>query len=252
MEEEKATSTSTTITSNPAKDMETKLFELRLKINQGRKANRAEAEEEWKRLSNRNRKNKKKEEEEVTKEDDEDFEEDKTADDKEKKDKKKKETTKKGEKDPAEMLLNQTAADAEWLAGKRERKEEIASTYGLSAFTSDAYFRAYDKRVSKLVNPNAATQHQEKEGVKSALELNPFDYGKVNTSTSDEAKERLKNDILEREDQRKKFSRRRMFTDTGDVDYINDKNAHFNKKLKRSFDKYTLEIRQNLERGTAI
>ncbi len=26
----------------------------------------------------------------------------------------------------------------------------------------------------------------------------------------------------------------------------------FNKKLARSFDKYTVEIRQNLERGTAL
>lgn len=37
-----------------------------------------------------------------------------------------------------------------------------------------------------------------------------------------------------------------------DVDFINDKNEAFNKKIKRSFDKYTVEIRQNLERGTAI
>ena len=57
------------------------------------------------------------------------------------------------------------------------------------------------------------------------------------------------NDKIERN---KKFSRRRTELDGADVDYINDRNAHFNKKIKRAFDKYTVEIRQNLERGTAL
>jgi hypothetical protein len=43
-----------------------------------------------------------------------------------------------------------------------------------------------------------------------------------------------------------------MVVDAHNVDYINDRNAAFNKKLKKSFDKYTVEIRQNLERGTAV
>lgn len=30
------------------------------------------------------------------------------------------------------------------------------------------------------------------------------------------------------------------------------RNKHFNKKIKRAYDKYTVEIRQNLERGTAL
>ena len=33
---------------------------------------------------------------------------------------------------------------------------------------------------------------------------------------------------------------------------INDRNEAFNRKIKREFDKYTVEIRQNLERGTAL
>jgi pre-mRNA-splicing factor SYF2 len=51
---------------------------------------------------------------------------------------------------------------------------------------------------------------------------------------------------------RGKFSRRRTEYEGADVDYINDRNKHFNKKIKRAFDKYTVEIRQNLERGTAL
>lgn len=37
-----------------------------------------------------------------------------------------------------------------------------------------------------------------------------------------------------------------------DVTYISDRNRVFNEKLERSFSKHTREIKQNLERGTAL
>lgn len=55
-----------------------------------------------------------------------------------------------------------------------------------------------------------------------------------------------------RTDTRDKLSRQRTFDPNADVDYINDRNARFNQWLSRSFDKYTTEIRANLERGTAL
>ncbi len=60
------------------------------------------------------------------------------------------------------------------------------------------------------------------------------------------------NELKERAENRKKFSRRRQHFEGEDVDYINERNKHFNKKIARAFDKYTVEIRQNLERGTAL
>ena len=50
----------------------------------------------------------------------------------------------------------------------------------------------------------------------------------------------------------KSFSRRRAFRADKDVDYINDRNAHFNKKIQRAFGAATAEIKANLERGTAL
>jgi len=38
----------------------------------------------------------------------------------------------------------------------------------------------------------------------------------------------------------------------GDVDYINKRNKKFNEKIERNYGKYTAEIKQNLERGTAL
>lgn len=51
---------------------------------------------------------------------------------------------------------------------------------------------------------------------------------------------------------RKTFSRRRMFIEDENVGYINEYNRSFNKKLARAFGAQSLEIRQNLERGTAL
>jgi hypothetical protein len=48
------------------------------------------------------------------------------------------------------------------------------------------------------------------------------------------------------------YSRRRAFRMDADVDYINSRNAHFNKKIQRAFGEHTAEIKANLERGTAL
>lgn len=51
---------------------------------------------------------------------------------------------------------------------------------------------------------------------------------------------------------REKYSRRRAHNDDEDIDYINERNMKFNKKLERFYGEHTLEIKQNLERGTAV
>ena len=62
----------------------------------------------------------------------------------------------------------------------------------------------------------------------------------------------LKNDIEQQQEKRNKFSRRRNFYEDQNVDYINERNRKFNKKLERFFGKDCAEIKANLERGTAI
>lgn len=57
---------------------------------------------------------------------------------------------------------------------------------------------------------------------------------------------------LPRVEKRSKYSRRRGVNEDSDVDYINDRNMRFNKKAARFYDEYTAEIKQNLERGTAV
>lgn len=70
--------------------------------------------------------------------------------------------------------------------------------------------------------------------------------------TSQDKIDRMVKELKDRDEKRSSFSRRRKFREEKDVDSINDRNEHFNKKIERAFGKYTLEIKNNLERGTAL
>ncbi|KAM0712098.1 hypothetical protein Q7P37_011192 [Cladosporium fusiforme] len=68
------------------------------------------------------------------------------------------------------------------------------------------------------------------------------------------AVDRLIEDIRKAEETRQKKRRERGRPDDNgeDVSYINEKNKQFNQKLARFYNKYTADIRESFERGTAI
>lgn len=196
-------------------DVQKRLFKIRMKINQGRKANRDEVEEEYKRYNVKNYNYNSKNEKNL----------DASFDN--------------NHKPSLKSAMAITAADAETKALKRQQKEDAEKTFGWEAFTAEAGYRAYEKQLHKLPTNS-----------KTAVEIDPLSYGK--SSVSQSGLNRLAKEIEEKEEAKKKYRKHRMEFDATDVDGINAKNLNFNKKLKRSFDKYTVEIRQNLERGSAI
>lgn len=232
--------------------LQDRLFNIRMKMNQGRKANKAEVEDEYKRLADpkyeaRQRYLAKRNEgmaaaaaavvagEAATVVDG---------------------AAAVGSTAAEDWVMQQTAAEAERAKERAEEKARNMATFGWQALTTDASHRAYEKHLKKLPTRSGGS------GGSSGSSSNPgaviaapdaFDYGRADTArVSAAALDRLSKDVSEREEARAKYSKRRMQTDAADVDYINDKNAAYNKKLKRAFDKYTVEIRQNLERGTAV
>ncbi|WFD45200.1 SYF2 splicing factor [Malassezia psittaci] len=66
------------------------------------------------------------------------------------------------------------------------------------------------------------------------------------------AVDRLVSHLNHEQDQIRRRSRRRDDAPDAEITYINEKNKHFNKKIKRYYDEHTKEIRENLERGTAL
>jgi pre-mRNA-splicing factor SYF2 len=87
----------------------------------------------------------------------------------------------------------------------------------------------------------------------SYLSTDPTANGK---KPSKDAVDRLVADIRKAEEVRLKKRRERGRADPmdqdGDITFINEKNKQFNMKLARFYDKYTSEIRDSFERGTAI
>jgi len=139
--------------------------------------------------------------------------------------------------DEGKDYLNTTAIRAESTLGKRNAKK--AETFGWDVFNEDTLFNAYKKRVKTMPHYKEVYDQQKE---------NPH----VDMGPSEERLQRLVDDYQEQEKRREKFSRRRMFQEDDDIDYINDRNRVYNKKLERAFGKYAADIKLNLERGTAL
>ena len=109
-------------------------------------------------------------------------------------------------------------------------------------------------RCGQLLEPApllVVASHRKARVTTTRLNDSKVEYGQAPRPT-EAALDQMVSELEGRADQQRKFSRRRTEVPGADVDFINDRNKHFNKKIKRAFDKYTVEIRQNLERGTAL
>jgi len=76
-------------------------------------------------------------------------------------------------------------------------------------------------------------------------------YG-TETRDSETRVDGLVKELAQQVSKRNQFSRRRTWYEDRDIDFINERNRKFNQKVARAFDQYTSEIRENLERGTAL
>ncbi|KAF1593989.1 UNVERIFIED_CONTAM: Pre-mRNA-splicing factor syf-2, partial [Eudyptes robustus] len=62
----------------------------------------------------------------------------------------------------------------------------------------------------------------------------------------------LSEDVKGQAKKREQYHRRRMFDPEAPIDYINERNRKFNQKLERFYGEFTQDIKEDLERGTAI
>ncbi|CAJ1374866.1 unnamed protein product [Effrenium voratum] len=220
----------------PKNDRERKLYELRLRMNQGRQANNKEVVEEQKRESDPGYSKK--------------IAARKTAEDekKEEDDKQKDSRTRKSNLPEGKEYLGDSMEYAE----KREAKKKKGNpdAFGWDVFNQDSLLRAHDKRLNQIQFHKEAYEKQ-----KADIEANGEDglqFAGFGFKPSQEAKDRLSAAMDKMAEKKKDFSRRRAYNDDEDRTYVNARNRFFNKKLDRFFGDYTEETRQNLERGTAL
>ncbi|CAN0902753.1 Pre-mRNA-splicing factor syf2 [Linum grandiflorum] len=146
----------------------------------------------------------------------------------------------------AYMLDTQEAAEVKY---KKWEKEPAPA--GWDVFNQKSLYNGYKKR-TKNVNVDLEEYNKMKEADPEFYrDASSLQYGKA-PKTSEDKIDRMVKELKARDEKRNSFSRRRKFHEEKDVDSINDRNEHFNKKIERAFGKYTLEIKNNLERGTAL
>ncbi|XP_065866644.1 uncharacterized protein [Euphorbia lathyris] len=146
----------------------------------------------------------------------------------------------------AYLLDTQEAAEAKY---KKWHKDP--APYGWDVFNQKTLYNAYKKR-TKNVEVNLEEYNKMKEADPEFYrEASSLQYGKAPKISEDKIDKMVK-ELKDRDEKRTSFSRRRRFHEEKDIDSINDRNEHFNKKIERAFGKYTLEIKNNLERGTAL
>lgn len=145
-------------------------------------------------------------------------------------------------------LLETSAADLERLERKKKKKNPDA---GFADF-AQAQFQQYQKLTKQFQPDMEAYEKQKQEmGEDFYPGVNSLAYG-GSGAVSQDGIDRMVADLDKQVEKRTKYSRRRPFSHEADVDYINERNMKFNKKASRFYDKYTAEIKQNLERGTAV
>ena len=66
-----------------------------------------------------------------------------------------------------------------------------------------------------------------------------------------EGLDRMLNELEKSDHKRKEFHRRRAVNEA-QGDHINDANRRFNARIERQLGKYSIDIKQSLERGTAL
>jgi cyclophilin family peptidyl-prolyl cis-trans isomerase len=150
---------------------------------------------------------------------------------------------------PAEKAyLLDSAETAEAL---RKKKDKSGAPAGIDAFNQATLYRAYERRADAIKPDLAAYEAAKSADPEFYRAGDSLIYGGEGKCAPEDV-DRMVEELNERKRKASDFSRRRRFDPTRDVDYINERNAHFNKKIERAFGAHTKEIKANLERGTAL
>lgn len=160
---------------------------------------------------------------------------------------KKQEAASKGQDYKRIKLLDVTAEDAEkWDKMKKKKNPDP----GFSNY-EDAAIRQYN-RLTKKLKVDMETYEKEKDIMGEAFYPTKDTIIHGLHKDTEESINNMVEDLEKQIDRHSKFSRRRRYNDDADINYINERNMRFNKKLERFYGQYTAEIKQNLERGTAV
>ena len=136
---------------------------------------------------------------------------------------------------PHDIIVSQNRAM------RKEEKNEMNRFSVKDYHNPEGQYRNYERNIKSL--PKTLDRK----------EVSTYDPLSAATSNIDQkaGAKRLANELKARIE-KQKSKRGRNEYEGADVNYINQRNKRFNEKISRNYDKPTAEIRQNLERGTAL
>jgi pre-mRNA-splicing factor SYF2 len=151
-----------------------------------------------------------------------------------------------------EKMLNTTGLEMETERSKKAKTEK-KTNYSWDMYNEDSKYKSYKKRVNALEkygDNNDYKRAKEANGEDMVRQVDDLTYGEAPEITT-ERMQLLMGDLKARKDAKKKFQRRRAEYEDEDVNYINNDNKQFIKKIDRAFGKYTTGIQDALEKGTS-
>jgi cyclophilin family peptidyl-prolyl cis-trans isomerase len=139
--------------------------------------------------------------------------------------------------------LTEQAVESVSKARARDEKKELNRFEVNDYYNPEGQYRNYQRSLKSL--PQHVTGQ-------STATYNPLE-NEADPEQEREGARRLAAELHRRiEKSQKRERKRKQDEDTSDVSFINQRNKRFNEKISRTYDKQTAEIRQNLERGTAL
>ncbi|KAI9475378.1 MAG: SYF2 splicing factor-domain-containing protein [Benjaminiella poitrasii] len=172
----------------------------------------------------------------------------------------KQEAEDKGEDYERKQFWRYSAESVEAWEKRMAKKAQRANT-GFSDHTQAAH-KKYTRLMSDFKPDMHAYNEKKLQTIERAIRngedpsdvtvmANSLDYAGIDDKPSNQAINRLAEETKKQIEKRETRSRERK-EPTDDISWINEKNRVFNQKIARFYDKYTKEIRDNLERGTAL
>ncbi|VDN18623.1 unnamed protein product [Gongylonema pulchrum] len=129
------------------------------------------------------------------------------------------------------------------MEAKKAAEERGEDFERLQALKTQADLAERKEMAKRRKNPDRGFSDYE------AMTLRQYQRLSGNIKPDMKSYERMREVVAKKRDQ---YHRRRMFDPDAPIDYINERNRKFNQKLDRFYDKYTEDLKSDLERGTAI
>ncbi len=162
-----------------------------------------------------------------------------------------------GNKDDKKVkALMQSGSESLRQSHKKSEKEEQNLFSTNDFYNPEGQFRNYERSLKSISKGTLRSGSSSSAAAAAAAQEDGYNNDTMEHRQFQRERngaKRLANELKRRASKAEKRKQKdRMDFEASDITSINKRNKHFNEKISRNYDKHTAEIRQNLERGTAL